>query len=122
MKDLRLYEYDADFKAEEQAAGGDGNSVKTGIPCVSNIWMENKTYFNPHDETKLTHNVTVNYKDEHNVSIAPSETIDVYYYSGVTHEIVLTPKNIEGYIPVDVKKTAVVPNENSVDFIYEISE
>ena len=118
MKNLRLYEHDTDFKTMEQTAGGDGNSVKTKIPGVSSVWVENNTYYNPHDETKLLHTITINYKDNNGTTIAPSEVIDVSYYSGVTQEIILAPKTIEDYIPKDVKKTIVVPDENSMTFVY----
>ena len=118
MKNLRFYETDAAFKAYEQGAGGDGNSVKTMIPGVSAIWEENKTYFNPHDEAKLVHTLTVNYKDINGKTIVPSETIEISYYSGVSQETILYAKHIDEYVVNDESETVSVPNDDEVDFTY----
>ena len=119
MKNLRFYETDAAFKAYEQGAGGDGNSTKTSVPGVSSAWDLDKTYFNPHDEAKLTHTVTVNYKDTKGTIIAESETIEIGYYDGVVQEIVITAKEIGGFVVDRNVKTLIIPDDSSVDFIYD---
>ena len=119
MKNLRFYETDAAFKAYEQGAGGDGNSTKTSIPGVSGTWDLGKTYFNPHDEAKLTHTVTVNYKDTKGTTVAESETVEIGYYDGVEQEIVITAKEIDGFVVDRNVKTLIIPDDSSVDFIYD---
>ena len=118
MRNLRFYENDADFKANEIAAGGDGNSVMTSIPGVSNTWDLGKTYFNPHDEEKLTHTVTINYKTRGGETVLPSDTIEVKYFSGVEQEIVVTANKVEGYVLKEDKKTVIIPTDSVVNFIY----
>jgi len=61
MRNLRLYNTDAAFKAHEQAAGGDGNDTVTVVPGVSMSSDQRKRYFNPHDESILVQEVKVNY-------------------------------------------------------------
>lgn len=118
MRNIRFYETDVAFKAYEQGAGGDGNSTKTSIPGVSSAWDLGKTYFNPHDEAKLTHTVTVNYKDINGKTIAPSETIEISYYSAVSQEVILYAKHIDEYVVNDESETVSVPNDDEVDFTY----
>lgn len=61
MRNLRLYNTDAAFKAHEQAAGGDGNATVTVVPGVSMSSDQRKRYFNPHDASILVQEVKVNY-------------------------------------------------------------
>ena len=120
MKNLRFYETDAAFKAYEQGAGGDGNSTKTSIPGVSGTWDLGKTYFNPHDEAKLTHTVTVKYVSIFDgTELADSETIEIKYLSGVTQEFILISKLIDGYVAIDDKVIVHIPSDVEVKIPYK---
>ena len=121
MRNIRFYETDAAFKAYEQGAGGDGNSTKTSIPGVSGAWDLGKTYFNPHDETKLTHTVTVKYVSMYDgTELADSETIEIKYLSGVSQELILYPKVIDGYVAKEEKIIANIPEDTSIVFYYKV--
>ena len=61
MRNLRLYNTDAAFKAHEQAAGGDGNDTVTVVPGVSMSSDQRKRYFNPHDESISVQELKINY-------------------------------------------------------------
>lgn len=62
MRNLRLYNTDAAFKAHEQASGGDGLSTESVVPGVSMSKDQSKRYFNPKDKTVLYKTVYVTSK------------------------------------------------------------
>lgn len=120
MRNIRFYETDAAFKAYEQGAGGDGNSIKTSIPGVSGAWDLGKTYFNPHDEAKLTHTVTVKYVSMFDdTELTDSETIEIKYLSGVSQEFILNSKLIDGYVAIDDKVIVHIPSDVEVKIPYK---
>ena len=119
MRNLRLYKTDIEFKTYEEFCGGDGLSTKSIVPGVSMSNDIKKRYFNPKDEVVLFHEITINYKDKEGNTLAPSTTKRVKYISGVTSEIVLTPKNVEGFEAREVLKTVQIPKDTVVDFVYD---
>ena len=119
MRNLRLYKTDIEFKTYEEFCGGDGLSTKSIVPGVSMSNDIKKRYFNPKDEVVLFHEITINYKDKEGNTLAPSTTKRVKYISGVTSEIVLTPKNVEGFEVREVLKTVQIPKDTVIDFVYD---
>ena len=119
MRNLRLYKTDIEFKTYEEFCGGDGLSTKSIVPGVSMSNDIKKRYFNPKNEVVLFHEITINYKDKRGNTLAPSTTKRVKYISGVTSEIVLTPKNVEGFEMVEAYKTVQIPEDTVVNFIYD---
>ena len=118
MRYLRFYKNDADFKTHEEEAGGTGNDVESVVPGIVKTLDERKMYFNPHDKEIRFHTLTINYKKHSGESLAQSSTKSIKYIPGVKEEIVVTPENIEGYVPKENKKTVIIPTDSVVDFIY----
>lgn len=96
MRNLRLYNTDADFKAHEQSAGGDGSDTVTVVPGVSMSSDQRKRYFNPHDTSILVQEVKVNYCIG-NYSLATGKT-RVKYVSGISTDayVNISPAPIKG--------------------------
>ena len=118
MRYLRLYPNDASFKADEINAGGTGNDVEAMVPCIVKTADLKKMYFNPHDKEILLKTITISYKDSAGNKLAEDDVKTVKYFSGVTQEIVLTPKSIEGYVNAENKKTISVTEDSDVVFRY----
>ena len=88
MRNLRLYNTDAAFKAHEQAAGGDGNATVTVVPGVSMSSDQRKRYFNPHDKNILVYEVSVKHVELNTLAeIKNPETIKFKGVSGTGLEI-----------------------------------
>ena len=119
MRNLRLYETEAAFQAYEVSLSGDGNTTQTIVPGVSMSKNPRKRFFNPHDKTVHIHTLTINYKDMSGNTVAQSETMRFKYISGITQEIVLTPKDIFACTPTEASKKVMIPQTNSVDFTYD---
>ena len=118
MRNLRLYKNDSDFKAQEQEAGGTGSAIESIVPGIVKTLDERKMYFNPHDKEIQFHTLTINYKKRSGESLAPSTTKSIKYIPGVNQEIVATPEDIEGYAPIESKKTVSIPSVSAIDFVY----
>ena len=120
MRYLRLYKNDSAFKTTEQTAGGTGNDVESIVPGIVKTVDERKMYFNPYDKTVQFHTLTIYYEDSNGEQLAECKTMMVKYISGVTQEIVVTPKNIDGYIARKQKIVANVPEDTSIVFYYKV--
>lgn len=118
MKYLLYYNSDNKFVTDQRAAGGDGTKVVSVVDGVA--WTNNneKVFYRTNSNSILTQPVTVNYIYKDGQSIAPSETISVDYYNGMTTKVVITPKNVDGFVPLWEKASLTVPTETSVDFVY----
>ena len=120
MRYLRLYNEDADFKAYEQNAGGDGDTVQTIFPGVAKTLDNNSgVYYNPVDAVTVERVLTINYKDSYNTPITSAKTETYKYIEGVTSEIVVTPINIEEYESTEPMKVVNITTTSAVDFTYK---
>ena len=120
MRYLRLYPNDASFKADEINAGGTGNDVEAMVPGIVKTADLKKMYFNPHDKTVQFHTLTIYYENSNGEQLAECKTMRVKYISGVTQEIVVTPKSIDGYIARKQKIVANIPEDTSIVFYYKV--
>ena len=120
MRYLRLYSQDTSFKADEINAGGTGNDVEAMVPGIVKTADLKKMYFNPHDKTVQFHTLTIYYENSNGEQLAECKTMMVKYISGVTQEIVVTPKNIDGYIARKQKIVANIPEDTSIVFYYKV--
>ena len=120
MRYLRLYSQDASFKADEINAGGTGNDVEAMVPCIVKTADLKKMYFNPHDKTVQFHTLTIYYENSKGEQLAECKTMRIKYIPGVTQEIVVTPKNIDGYIAKEEKIIANIPEDTSIVFRYKL--
>lgn len=112
MRYLRLYNENSSFESDEQTAGGTGNDIESMVPGVVKTVDNRKIYFNSHDKEILLKTITISYKDTAGNKLAEDDVKTVKYFSGVTQEMVVTPKKIEGYYPVEDKKTINVTDES----------
>ena len=120
MRYLRLYSQDASFKADEINAGGTGSDVEAMVPGIVKTADLKKMYFNPHDKTVQFHTLTIYYENSKGEQLAECKTMRIKYIPGVTQEIVVTPKNIDGYIARKQKIVANIPEDTSIVFRYRV--
>ena len=122
MRNLRLYNTDAAFKAHEQAAGGDGNKTVTIVPGVSMSKDQRKRYFNPHDNSVLVYTLKENnYIVNTTTSLVPGATRKIKVVDGVNTTVNLTPRKIDHYAPLSSYETVTVPVDTSVTFYYKLN-
>jgi len=121
MRNLRLYNTDAAFKQHEQAAGGDGLSTETIVPGVSMSKDIRKRYFNPKDKNILVYNITANLymAGSESGTIQEAKTIKVKGVSGISSTVSIISPNVPGWKPVVPYKTATIPEDTTIDFLYE---
>ena len=120
MRYLRLYSENSSFESDEQTAGGTGNDIESMVPGVVKTVDNRKIYFNPHDKTVQFHTLTIYYENSNGEQLAECKTMMVKYISGVTQKIVVTPKNIDGYIARKQKIVANIPEDASIVFYYKV--
>ena len=120
MRNLRLYNTDAAFKANEQAAGSDGSKTVTVVPGVSLSKDLEKSYFNPARENTSSMTITQYYYiSGTSRQVAPIKEVKVRYVTGTTSEVTFRPKTgLEYYTPFEAFKTAEIPIDTSVTFNY----
>ena len=120
MRNIRFYKTDAAFKAYEQGAGGTGNDIEAMVPGIVKTADLKKMYFNPHDKTVQLHTLTIYYENSKGEQLAECKTMRIKYIPGVNQEIVVTPKNIDGYIAKEEKIIANIPEDTSIVFRYKL--
>lgn len=119
MRNLRLYNTDAAFKAKEQSVGGDGSSVVSIVPGVSKSKDTRDNYFNPKDGSVKVLTVTKKYiVSGSSIDIFPSASTKVKYVSGTTSPVNFNPKSSLYYEPAEQFARATFPNDTAITFNY----
>ena len=119
MRNLLFYNLNSQFRTDQMQHGGDGTnviSVRKGVAYAADTW---NSYYNPHDETVLKARVTINYVSVGGKTILPSKVIMVDYFSGKSSKLVLTPKDVGFYSPVNEIVTANISGNTTIDVMYK---
>ena len=123
MKQLLFYELDNTFVTEQTSAGGDGTKVVSVYNGVA--WSEDSgiTYYRDNESEKVTHNITVYYKNNDlGADIIEPEIIQVKGYAGCAVNQVLYPKNFDNLIPSVSGVNLSVTSDTAYTFFYEYED
>ena len=119
MRNLRLYNTDAAFKSHEQAAGGDGNKTVTVVPGISMSKDQRKRYFNPHDNSILVYNVTVNcLKQGTQNQYAATKVKAIRVVSGTTTDVYFNSPIVRSWKPAVPTGVFHYPTDTAVTIPY----
>ena len=123
MRNLRLYNTDAEFKTNEQNAGGDGSNVVTIVPGISKIKDERKSYFNQHDNIEVLTIRCNSYVTATTKAVGTTTYVKIKHVSGTTEEVNLNypSDHSSGFTQAKPFVTITVPTQSAATFYYVVS-
>jgi len=122
MRNLRLYSTDAEFKTNEQNAGGDGSNIVTIVPGISKTNDERKSYFNQHNDIEVLNIRCDGYVTATTKSVGNTTYAKIKHISGTTEQVNLNypAYTVDGFAQANSFVTITVPTQSAATFYYVV--